>query len=49
VWASDPDASYVVSKRKLEPKLLEDAIVVGGHEVESAEVAVKKPGELPRE
>jgi hypothetical protein len=47
--ASDPRASYFVSKRKLQPKLLEPAIVVGGSDVESAEVAVKKPSELPRE
>ena len=47
--ASNPLASWFVSKRKLEPKLLEPAIVVGGFDVSPAAAAVKKPSELPRE
>ncbi len=47
--ASNPLASWFVSKRKLEPKLLEPAIVVGGFDVSPAAATVKKPSELPRE
>jgi hypothetical protein len=47
--ASNPLAAYFVSKRKLEPKLLEPAIVVGGFDVSPAAATVKKPSELPRE
>lgn len=47
--ASDPHASWFVSKTGLEPKLLEPAIVVGGFDVSPAAATVKKPAELPRE
>jgi hypothetical protein len=47
--AFNPLASYFVSKNRLEPKLLEPAIVVGGFDVKPAAATVKKPSELPRE
>jgi hypothetical protein len=47
--ASNPSASYFVSKTKLEPKLLEPAIVVNGAEVWPTTTTVKKPSELPHE
>jgi hypothetical protein len=47
--AANPSASYFVARKKLEPKLLEPAIVVSGADVWPTAVAVKKPSELPRE
>jgi hypothetical protein len=47
--SADPHASWFVSRQKLEPKLLEPAIVIGGLDVKPAAATVKKPEELPRE